>query len=379
MDEAATQTVSTGNINSSAAGAPSTTVIPVTNTQGKRPSLQEEFPQSTTASVVSEDSGPRTGRWTPEETSFVDELIIKFGQGSLPIPDGAKLHEFLASILFCKGSRLTKKMKNAKLSTRSYARGTGCIADLGDAIEFSALEEAFFNSITCAVERSAIKFHMQRQWREMFCRVCSDRGQLLQAEPWLNSVEEVERRSSLAKVDARMKKRKRILHQDSCNKCDVNSYASNSRSFSRREKSSSSSICSQSPFLQVIMRYIIHNNIPFEHIDLWVPSFYPASHCLDAPHCAAYCKLVFAGCATAPVDSSNRFSSFGKYSEGFSFELGRGIPGQIYESGVPVWNEDIQLAPTNNFERLAGSISSGIRTVVGIPVRAYLSLNRSKK
>ena len=54
----------------------------------------------------------RTGRWTNEETAYCDKLISKFMTGRLPLPEGAKLNEFLSQMLKSKQSRLTKKMKN---------------------------------------------------------------------------------------------------------------------------------------------------------------------------------------------------------------------------------------------------------------------------
>ena len=69
-------------------------------------------------------SDTRTGRWTNEEICFVDHLIRLFDNGALTLPHGLKLNDFLSEILMCKSSRLTKKMKNARLSTRSYTLGS---------------------------------------------------------------------------------------------------------------------------------------------------------------------------------------------------------------------------------------------------------------
>jgi hypothetical protein len=371
MDEArrsaaSSKKPSTGSSNASNAGkalVSSQADAPEIDDPEKCSSYEDEFLQSTAGTIISEDSEPRTGRWTAAETSYVDELIVKFGLGALPIPAGVKLHEFLASILLCKGSRLTKKMKNAKLSTKSYTRNTGYIADLEDAIEFSALEEAFFHSIPCAMERSAIKFHMQRQWREMFCRVCSDLSLPLKAESWLNSVEEVERRSSMAKVAARMKKRKQIVKQESATECMAASNAP--KSFSNKKKNAVSYL---SPFLSLVMDYIIDQSFPFEHIDLWVPIFRPVNYRFDQSCCTTYCTLVYGGCATASIESLKMFSFFGKYSEHFSFGIGCGIPGRIYASGAPVWYHNTHMASPNPFERAVGATRSGIRTILGIPV-----------
>lgn len=123
-------------------------------------------------------SDRRTGRWTNEEMALCDKLILKFEQGDLPIADGVKLNEFLGSMLKSKQSRLTKKMKNAKLSSKTFQLLSGCLQPM-EAREFSEVEEAFFQSILDLQERAEIKFHMQKEWREQFSRVCATVGQPL--------------------------------------------------------------------------------------------------------------------------------------------------------------------------------------------------------
>jgi hypothetical protein len=141
-----------------------------------------------------------------------------------------------------------------------------------------------------------------------------------------------------------------------------------------------------SSFLHKVMKYLSTSHAPFEHVDLWVPSFTPLSFgtacgilSLDSSGCcSAKCRLMFAGCSTADISHSNQplldddyfaLSSFGHYSERFSFDVGCGLPGRLYQSGIPVWDNNIQNAPHNYFERIAGAVKFGIRTVVGIPVR----------
>jgi hypothetical protein len=52
-----------------------------------------------------EGSDLRTGRWTGEEMAFCDMLIICFKDGLLPVAEGTKLNDFLASVLKSKQSR----------------------------------------------------------------------------------------------------------------------------------------------------------------------------------------------------------------------------------------------------------------------------------
>jgi len=128
----------------------------------------------------------RTGRWTPEETEYCDSLIRMFEEGKLPMTDGAKLNDFLANMLKSKQSRLTKKMKNARLSTRQYNLVTGHIPTQDQARDFSRKETEFFASIKCPMERSEIRFHMQKEWRELFSGYCVAIGQTLDGALFIN-------------------------------------------------------------------------------------------------------------------------------------------------------------------------------------------------
>ena len=382
----------------------------------------------------------RTGRWTPEETAYCDKLIVLFEQGQLPIPDRIKLNDFLSSMLKSKQARLTKKMKNAKLSSRQYSRNLGYIADIEEAREFSQLETNFFASIRCNMERSEIRFHMQKVWRELFSSCCVAIGQKLDADAWLSSVEEMDRRSSLQKDAARMARRKIMmgyaLSQDAINQqygvfIDPTLSAADSRtaetSTDYTAKTPTASVGSSfisdhptaslpgklvskklrlnntstkgpsmpfvnysSPFLARAIQYVQRHAIPFEHCDAWVPSIVPriengnsAAAAAAAPSSGdGNCRLCFAGCATAdfevsedggsaePLSQDDQFDlvSFGSYSQKFSFDVGCGLPGRVYRSGIPSWERCIASAPPEQFERSGGARQWGIQTVLGVPV-----------
>ena len=254
----------------------------------------------------------RTGRWTAEETAFTDKLIQKFQTGRLPLPEGIKLNEFLSNMLKSKQSRLTKKMKNAKLSSKTFTRTTGYLTDIMEGREFSESEDAFFHSIQNGLDRSEIKFHMQKEWRETFSAYCVSHGQPLIADKWLESFEEMERRVNRAKDAERCVRRKMMmghaLKQDSQNPdrgvVIVNNKGSNGTvagvgggagqqitanqtTFSSADASTSiSSVMMDngtsstadidnsgsqsqgiaSPFLNKIMSYVHRNNVPFEYV-----------------------------------------------------------------------------------------------------------------
>ena len=381
--------------------------------------------------VKSADEGSsqqrRTGRWTTEEVAFCDKLMEKFKTGELPIPDGVKMNEFLGSMLLSKQSRLTKKMKNARLSSQTFTRKVGFVSSLDEARFFSQLETSFFAAIQCPLERAEIKFHMQKEWREMFSNLCIKMGQPLDADSYLTSVEEMDRRSALKKDAARLARRKLMmgvaLSQDSMNlqegvfieQTEADRMTAQSMGASSEialgmngddaddddallallgdsfladgdhapvmsEVNSKSCILHAAPFLAKVVTYLQRHNVPFEHIDAWVPSFVAGEG--STADGEQPCRLCFAGSATTEVQipsinappedlsAEERFNlqSFGDYSQKFSFNVGCGLPGRVYQSGVPTWEQSVHNAPANHFERCGGAQQWGIKTVVGIPV-----------
>jgi hypothetical protein len=384
-----------------------------TNLSDKRGKKRKNATISRLNPVESEASDLRTGRWTTEETAYCDKLIHYFEQGALPIPDGIKLNDFLSNMLKSKQSRLTKKMKNARLSARQYKRTIGYIVEDDQAREFSTLETEFFASIRCNMERSEIRFHMQKEWRELFSNYCVNIGQKMDANEWLHSVEELDRRSSMQKDAARMERRKVMmgyaLRQDALNSqtgvfidpglnsnstADVSiplssagsDHESDGYQSNRRKRLKLTQGKARAPkffssaFIGKVIDYMQRHAVPFEHVDIWVPSFVPAPG--EAAVGEQKCRLCFAGCGTTetqipaigaapvPISSDEQFDilSFGDYSQKFSFDVGSGLPGRVYVSGVSSWEQGIQNAPAGLFERKGGALQWGIQTVLGVPV-----------
>eukprot|EP00560_Eucampia_antarctica_P002827 CAMPEP_0197837162 /NCGR_PEP_ID=MMETSP1437-20131217/31319_1 /TAXON_ID=49252 ORGANISM="Eucampia antarctica, Strain CCMP1452" /NCGR_SAMPLE_ID=MMETSP1437 /ASSEMBLY_ACC=CAM_ASM_001096 /LENGTH=763 /DNA_ID=CAMNT_0043443979 /DNA_START=50 /DNA_END=2341 /DNA_ORIENTATION=+ len=397
--------------------------------RGKKRKDSSSGPDQSSSQTISEqgESDCRTGRWTVEETAYCDKLIDKFKEGNLPIVDGTKLNEFLGLMLNSKQSRLTKKMKNANLSAKTFTRASGYVVDPMDCKAFSDIEESYFYSINDPLERAEMRFHMRKEWRELFSRYCVSTGQTLDADEWLCSVEEMDRRASAAKDKARRKRRKlmmgQALMQDSQNPddgvfidrtCVESLDASNHSNLTHNEaddilllfndKPISNGVpgnskmkndskhsyydqvlsCS-SPFLGKAIAYMQNNGVPFEHIDAWVPSFVPNGE-TSGSGCNVGdtdCRLCFAGSASAALQQSpnneqmttpltqdqfTNLKAFGEYSQNFSFNIGCGLPGRVYQSGIATWEQSVHNAPHHHFERCGGAKSWGVRTVVGIPV-----------
>lgn len=431
----------------------------------------------------------RTGRWTDEEIAYVDLLVAAFDQGSLPLPQGIKLNEFLGDMLVCKSSRLTKKMKNAKLSTRSFVLGApngSGIAPMVDYSLLSTLQEKFLQSVTSEPTQLELRFNLTKQWRTHFSNLCIQVGYpYLEARDWVASLEEMERRASAAEEMVRKVRRKRMgialqtdggtsasssvfiggvqadavasqtqsmfslgapelnvprrlsnsdngseqgnkedddmfsmldafesSHNDDEPSTEPQQKRPRTRTLSedflsegRRDRSYSEDFESVlrelmvepegpssaakprnalpapekkapnhscGPFLDAITMFMESKNLPFQHADVWVPSFMPRE--TKGP-CKAVdteqLRLFHAGYATrGDLNDSAAFSfhEFGVYSDNFSFEPGHGLPGRVYTSGQIAWDRNIDQCDPKHFERAGGAKVYGVKTAVGIPL-----------
>ena len=255
-----------------------------------------------------------------------------------------------------------------------------------------------------------------------------------QAGDWLASVEELEARQSMQKDAARMVRRKVMMGQaltsDSLNSfqrgvyIDVPMDATNSQGSTMSNLATTAAAATSSdtdssleknpavmpghlllelaksdrnpmkhyasPFIARILQFIHRHKIPFEHVDVWVPSFVNTSMDGGGPSDVGagpgviqqHCRLCFAGCGTTEtkipsiggqavhLSQEERFNllAFGDYSQKFSFDVGCGLPGRVYSTGVASWEQGIQNAPPEQFERSGGAAQWGIQTVLGIPI-----------
>ena len=167
---------------------------------------------SLTSTMSMETDIHRTGRWTAEEIGYVDFLLNAFDRGLLTLPHGIKLNEFLGDVLLCKSSRLTKKMKNAKLSTRSYGLSPPMPnSELLDNVVMSRLEEKFLHSLSSEATQLELLFNLTKLWRTNLSNLCLQVGySFLEAGDWVGSLEAMERRASEAEEMIRKARRKRM-------------------------------------------------------------------------------------------------------------------------------------------------------------------------
>lgn len=414
----------------------------------------------------------RTGRWTEEEIAFVDFVLEAYDSGKLPIPHGVKLNELLCDLLLCKSSRLTKKMKNAKLSVRSYKiRSVAGGYPVLDLEMMSTLQDQFLESINQESTRLELRFNMKKMWRSHFSNLCLQVGcNMLDASSWIASLEDMELRGAQAEENIRKARRRRmgealkadiraapqgvffagmpVKRPESCqrlndeepntkrvkaevvasttglqssngssgtigttvtdfsgasseegseadfiqNMLDMSTDHGNSlhpqessdyfaiaELFGEFAESESRPIAAEhqprpyqnvrnncGPFLDEIVTYMETNNLPFQHADVFVPSYPPTGQGKEGE-----LRLFHAGHVTrSDLDPVNfcQVHEYGEYSVKFSFAPGVGLPGRVFASGEPSWESGIHMADPKVFERAGGAKVYGIKTALGIPL-----------
>ncbi|KAL7555586.1 hypothetical protein ACA910_016194 [Epithemia clementina (nom. ined.)] len=439
----------------SAGGASTKSAADISNieTQAETSYLLLSHNQGASGAGASDHEFQRTGRWTDDEIAYVDFLVEAFDNGRITVEHGLKLNDFLADILLCKSSRLTKKMKNARLSVRSYNFASP-VPRL-DVEVMSSLEQKFLESINSEASRLELKFNNARLWRSHLSNLCLQIGSsMLDANDWIVSLEDMERRAAEAEERLRKARRRRMglaLRTDVRNeqegvffggvpvqrpskkhkveKCSPAMVTSGQggdmsrfRSMTESPTSSAHSVGSSDeegdaafisnildigvhqlnsgaagasdfdyakilgldelaigvdmpklvrkncgPFLEEIVHYMERNNLPFQHVDVWVPSYRKQGD--EVP---AGLRLFHAGYATCHynIDSSLVFQldEYGEYSTRFSFATGVGLPGRVFATGKPVWERHLDEADPKFFERAGGAKVYGVKTGFGFPL-----------
>lgn len=411
-------------------------------------------------SLFTDGDFQRTGRWTEQELEYVDFLLKAFDKSLLPIPHGVRLNDFLCQVLLCKGSRLTKKMKNAKLSSRSYElklSGTGHSASV-DHVMFSTLQEQFLESVSNEASQLELRFNLIKTWRMHLSNLCVQLGcDILDTKAWLRSLEHMEMKAAKAEESIRMARRKRMglalkadveyapdgvffagvpfqrpVSESSMSKSVTTTQNRNRPPSARRPVGDSSSVLSgnsessgdpdvyisnmldmvgsnkkrivnqssdtvdefagmfddlvENPpamiysrrgfgsrggtFLDSIIGYIESNDMPFQHVDVWVPSMSMSNGTND------YIRLCHAGHITrSDVDPvvACQLGEYGEYSLQFSFSPGAGLPGRVFVNNNPSWETHLDEADPKYFFRAGGAKVYGVKTAVGIPLKSKVT------
>ena len=112
------------------------------------------------------------------------------------------------------------------------------------------------------------------------------------------------------------------------------------------------------PFLAKLEEFVTSNALPFEYMDFWMPSF-------DEEEV----RLIFGGSVVpACCEGDPQLVNFAEFSSKFDFEPDVCLPGRVYASGRPCWEQAVQFAAPSHFLRVEGAALAGIQTAVGIPV-----------
>jgi len=164
-----------------------------------------------TRGMLADNDQHRTGRWTDAEMAFVDHIVTAFDEGLLSVAEGVKLNTLLCDLLQCKSSRLTKKMKNAKLSTRTFKAAPAApgMVNREDCQVLSALQEKFLCGRPSEAAKLELQFNFIQQWRSYFSNFCMQAGYVfLDSKDWVASIEDLEKRASTVEEKFRKVRRK---------------------------------------------------------------------------------------------------------------------------------------------------------------------------
>lgn len=154
-------------------------------------------------------SHQRTGRWTKEEVALTDFLVRMFDDGRLPIEQGVKLSDFLADFLLCKSSRLSKKMKNSQLGTRSYSLRYP--ATPIDVRTLSQLVDRFLQAIPSEPTRYELQFNITKFWRTRLANLALEfQSNLVDVSQWIAGLEVIEEKGAAAQDRIRIARRRRL-------------------------------------------------------------------------------------------------------------------------------------------------------------------------
>mmetsp|Transcript_23785 Transcript_23785/g.34699 ORF Transcript_23785/g.34699 Transcript_23785/m.34699 type:complete len:681 (+) Transcript_23785:318-2360(+) len=141
-----------------------------------------------------------------------------------------------------------------------------------------------------------------------------------------------------------------------------------------------------SPFVDKVTNFMEREDLPFHYVDVWIPSIEEEhekrEHVKDpaaSSTCAAITtsvesklKLRHVGHATRDdIDSIltlYHMNEFGSYSSKFSFEPGVGLPGRVFKSCVPTWDDAVQNLSMQQFPRMSGAKTHGVMEALGIPI-----------
>jgi bHLH-MYC and R2R3-MYB transcription factors N-terminal len=359
----------------------------------------------------------RTGRWTDDEVKYSDELVNAFDNGQLPLAHGTKLATFLGDALQCKASRLTKKMKNAKLSTRSFELSPAILQTNSSASNrepLSILQARFVASMNCEYTQLELGFNLGLHWRTSISDLCVQVGYpFLDGSSFISTLEEYERLgesmrnvrrrrwvdicgtspndtqsaslmnsrgldcnllndgSAIATTEPAIVSTNNLMkhdvseHEELLDEAFANCFEEDTPP--KSYENPKSSLSSHNPFMDVIADYLESQNLPFQHADTWV-----LSHAVGAEP-----KLINAGAVTRRDQDGERwsaFENFGVYSSKFTFAPGKGLVGRVFASRQTMWEYGINKLDPQFFLRAGGAEEYGVRTAVGIPLSSVTGM-----
>lgn len=141
------------------------------------------------------------------------------------------------------------------------------------------------------------------------------------------------------------------------------------------------------PFIEKVTQFVVEEHLPFEYFDIWITDqkdtnanageneddrFQGVPYQSPTVNQDNNVSLRHVGHATNPetdcIFTMYHMNEFGRYSSTFMFTPGIGLPGRVYNAGQPTWDESVQDATLDDFPRVPGARSHGVKKALGIPL-----------
>mmetsp|Transcript_40108 Transcript_40108/g.94237 ORF Transcript_40108/g.94237 Transcript_40108/m.94237 type:complete len:489 (+) Transcript_40108:402-1868(+) len=314
-----------------------------------------------------------------------------FDMGALPLRNGVNLGVLLADLLQCKSDRLRKKFTHAKLYAHVFERTTGKPPDVAALDRF---ERAFIQSVG-EEQSKEVAWNVRRQWMQYFCAYCEDVGQPIETADWDASVDKIEQGDNEKRPSKKLRS-----HAEASGSTEEDTeflaFLSNEMllpqehqrdphplkpvispepvdSVLEEEKIqvTQAKLCAVSqnlgPYLLKVLEYVQTYQLPFEYCEVWMPM--PTGK-LGKKHLRIAGNIVNTNLLESGRQKEfQNLHSFGEYSRDFHFSPGFGVPGRVFESQEPVWDQSVnEIVEERLFPRKPGAQQWGVRTAVGFPI-----------
>jgi hypothetical protein len=127
-----------------------------------------------------------------------------------------------------------------------------------------------------------------------------------------------------------------------------------------------------SPFMKKVSDFIEVEQLPFDYFDVWLVStcdtIEQGSSCTDKTSNICLRYVGHSPKNNGSIWTLYHMNEFGKHSSNYKFNPGVGLPGRVFASGRPQWDDCIPELSSDMFPRVEAARRHGIKKGLGIPI-----------